>query len=531
MSVVLRGRGLTIEEVLRVARGREPVRLAEEARCRMRESQQVIREALDSNEAVYGITTGFGKLKDHPIAGAELTGLQHNLLRSHAAGAGRPLPRDVIRAIGLLRAESLAVGVSGVREEVVDGLIGMLNAGVHPVVPEQGSVGASGDLAPLAHLALVLVGEGEAELDGEILPGAEALSRKGLSPLTLGPKEGLGLINGTQLSTAVLTLALADAERLCTAAVGAAAMTLEAVMGSSVPMTERVAGVRRHPGHAWVAARIRELVMGSKIIESHAGCHRIQDPYSLRCIPQVIGATVDGLGFARSVVEVELASATDNPLVFADAGSSLPWRERVVSAGNFHAQPISLASDVGSVALAALTNIAERRLDLLMDPARSGLPAFLTRRAGLHSGLMLVQYTAAALASENKTLAHPASVDSIPTSAGTEDHVSMAPWAARKFARSVENACTVVAGEFLAAAQALDLRQPLTPGRGTSMLHAAVRERVAPLDTDRPPAPDLRVLADWIGNDGPRQILEEALGQWVLPFDDGQANANKGASS
>jgi histidine ammonia-lyase len=531
MSVVLRGRGLGIEEVLRVARGHEAVSLAEESRTRMRDSQRVIQQALDSDEPVYGINTGFGKLKNHNIEGKELIALQHNLLRSHAVGAGAPLPRDVVRAIGLLRAESLAVGVSGVREEVVDGLLAMLNAGVHPVVPEQGSVGASGDLAPLAHFALVLVGEGEAEVDGEILPGADALARRNLVPLVLGPKEGLGLINGTQLSTAVLSLALADAERLCTAAVAAAAMTLEAVMGSGIPMGERVAGVRRHPGHAWVAARMRELVIGSEIMDSHAGCDRLQDPYSLRCIPQVMGTAIEGFAFARGLVETELSSATDNPLVFSDTEPDAPWRARVVSAGNFHGQPIALAADVACIALSALTNIAERRLDLLMDPARSGLPAFLTRRAGLHSGLMLVQYTAAALASENKTLAHPASVDSIPTSAGMEDHVSMAPWAARKFARSVENARNVVAGELLAAAQALDLLRPLTSGRGTSAVHAAVRKLVAPVDEDRPLASDLKRLADWIYEDGPRRVLSETLGGWTLPGDVMENRASKGVSS
>jgi histidine ammonia-lyase len=276
---------------------------------------------------------------------------------------------------------------------------------------------------------------------------------------------------------------------------------------------------------------MRELVIGSEIMDSHAGCDRLQDPYSLRCIPQVMGTAIEGLAFARSLVETELSSATDNPLVFSDTEPDAPWRVRVVSAGNFHGQPIALAADVACIALSALTNIAERRLDLLMDPARSGLPAFLTRRAGLHSGLMLVQYTAAALASENKTLAHPASVDSIPTSAGMEDHVSMAPWAARKFARSVENARNVVAGELLAAAQALDLVGPLNPGRGTSAVHAAVRKLVAPVDEDRPLASDLKRLADWIYEDGPRRVLSETLGGWTLPGDVMGNRASKGVSS
>jgi histidine ammonia-lyase len=510
MSVVVRGTGLSLDEVVRVARGGERVELDPAVRPRLRASRAVVEEALASGAAVYGVNTGFGKLKNRRVDAGDLGELQRNLLRSHAAGVGEPLPTDAVRAMGLLRAESLAVGVSGVREVVVDSLIGLLNERVHPVVPEQGSVGASGDLAPLAHYALVLIGEGEAEHRGEWVSGGEALRRAGLTPLTLAPKEGLGLINGTQQSTAILALALADAELLVEAAVGAAAMSLEAMLGSVAPLHERAMRARPHPGAAWVARRLRELTADSALIRSHADCDRIQDPYSLRCVPQVLGASLDGLAFAVGVAERELASATDNPLVFAQAGSEEPWHHRVLSSGNFHAQPVALAADVAAIALAALGSLAERRLYRLMDEAHTGLPAFLTRQPGLHSGLMLVQYTAAALVSENKTLAHPASVDSIPTSVGMEDHVSMAPWAARKCRGVLGNVRRIVAAEYLAAAQALDLRRPLAPGRGTAVLWEAVRRRVPVLEADRSPAPDLEALAAWIAEGGPRVALAAA---------------------
>ena len=510
MSVRIDGRGLTLDEVLRVARGREPVEIGSEVGPRMRASRAVVEEALASGTAVYGVNTGFGELKNRHIAPGDVEILQRNLLRSHAAGVGAPMATDAVRAMGVLRAESLALGVSGVREEVVGALAALLNAGVHPIVPEQGSVGASGDLAPLAHYALVLIGEGEAEWHGERLSGHDALARAGLAPLTLAAKEGLGLINGTQQSTALLALALADAERLVEAAVGAAAMSLEGLLGSIAPMHERVVRARRHAGASWIARQMRALTRDSGLMRSHATCDRIQDPYSLRCIPQVMGAALEALEFALGVLEREMESATDNPLVFADAPASEPWHERILSAGNFHAQPIALAADVAAVGVATLASQAERRVNLLVDESASGLPAFLARDPGLHSGLMLAQYTAAALVSENKGLAHPASVDSIPTSAGMEDHVSMAPWAARKLGRVVENARRVVATELLCAAQALDLRAPLTPGRGTAALHRAVRARVATLGEDRPPSPDLAALEQWIAEGGARAALAEA---------------------
>jgi histidine ammonia-lyase len=510
MPLTLTGEGLTIEEVARVARGREPVALAAGVAERLLASRAVVDEALASGAVVYGVNTGFGELKNRSIPPAKIAELQRNLLRSHAAGVGTPLPAEIVRAIGVLRAESLAIGVSGVRPEVVETLLATLNAGVHPVIPEQGSVGASGDLAPLAHYALVLIGEGEAEYRGEAMSGGEALRRAGIAPLVLGPKEGLALINGTQQSTATLSLALADAEELLHAAVGAAALSIEALLGTAVAFDERVQRARPHPGQAWVAGALRELLDGSEIMRSHADCERIQDPYSMRCAPQVIGAACDALAYVRAVCERELRSATDNPLVFPGAPNGARWSERVVSAGNFHAQPIALAADVGATAIATVASIAERRLDLLLDEKKSGLPAFLASDPGLHSGWMLVQYTAAALVSENKTLCHPASVDSIPTSAGMEDHVSMAPWAARKMRRVLENARRVVAAEYLLAAAALEHRFPLRPARGTGALFAAVRALVARLDADRPPSPDLERLSRWLEGGGARIALAAA---------------------
>ncbi len=529
MTVWLSERGPSLDEVERVARRREPVRLADAARARMRASRSLVEQALASGQTVYGLNTGFGRLKDRRIEPGDLAELQTNLVRSHAAGVGEPMATEAVRAMGFLRAASLALGVSGVRVELVERLMDLLNAGVHPIVPSQGSVGASGDLAPLAHYALVLLGEGEAEVGGRRLGGGEALAAAGLAPLALAPKEGLALINGTQQSTAWLVLALGDAERLVEAALAAAALSLEAAQGSTLPFSARIAAVRPHDGHAAVSERLRSLVEGSALQAAHADCERVQDPYSLRCVPQVMGSTVDGLAFARSLAERELASATDNPLVFAEVGEERPWRERVVSAGNFHAQAVGLAADVAAVALGPLVTQSERRIDLLLDESRSGLPPFLTRRAGLESGLMLVQYTAAALASENKLLAHPATADSIPTSAGMEDHVSMAPWAARKLGRLLDNARHVVACELVVAAEALEARRPLRGGRGTEALHAGLREIVPPHERDRPASGDLARVAEWIASGGPRRALEAAGIAWPPLFAGAPVAAPSGA--
>ena len=518
MTVRLEIAGPSLDDVARVARDGAQVELTDEARSRMRASRRLVEDVLASGEAVYGVNTGFGKLKDKRVEVRDLSALQTNLVRSHASGVGAPMPVETVRAMGFLRAASLALGFSGVRVELVEHVIRLLNAGVHPVVPAQGSVGASGDLAPLAHFALVLLGEGRAEVGGRIVSGAEGLAAAGLEPVHLAPKEGLALINGTQQSTAYLVLALHDAERLAEAALAAGALSLEALQGSAIPLSESVAAARPHEGHAVAADRLRRLLAGSAIAAAHAECDRIQDPYSLRCLPQVAGATLDGLRFARRLAERELASATDNPLVFAGVDASRPWRERIVSAGNFHAQAVGLAADVAAVALSPLLTQSERRTYLLLDDEWSGLAPFLARHAGLESGLMLVQYTAAALVSEVKTLAHPATADSIPTSAGMEDHVSMAPWAGRKLAAVLDNARRIVACELVVAAAALDARRPLRPGAGCEAVHAALRRIVAPHEADRSPAGDLEAVAQWIAADGVRRALSEGGIEWPRLF-------------
>jgi histidine ammonia-lyase len=497
------GRDLTLEGLERVADG-EAVALGDGVEARLLASRAVIDRALLAHEPVYGVNTGFGDLKNQRIGDADLAELQQNLLRSHAAGVGSPLATEEVRALGLLRANSLAVGVSGVRVELMQLLLELLNRHVHPVVPEQGSVGASGDLAPLAHYALVLTGEGCAEYEGAILPGGEALARAGLKPLALAPKEGLALINGTQLSTSVLALVLVCADRVVRASLGAACLTLEGYLGSVRAFDPRAMRVRPHPGQGRVAAALRALTAGSAIVDSHADCDRIQDPYSLRCLPQVLGASLDAFAYARGVVEREMNSATDNPLVFADG-------DDVVSSGNFHAQPVGLVADHVAAALSEVGSIAERRIDLLTDARRSnGLPPFLTPNPGLHSGLMLVQYTAAALASENKTLCFPASVDSIPTSAGQEDHVSMAPIAARKARAVLANVARIVACELIAGAQAVEFRAPLAPGSGTQAVLRAVRARVPRVTVDRP----LGEAIDGLAVD----VLAGAFDAAVLPW-------------
>lgn len=531
MTVRLEIAGPSFDDVVRVARDGARVELTDEARTRMRASRRLVDEVLASGEAVYGINTGFGKLKNKRIEAADLSALQTNLIRSHASGVGEPMAAETVRAMGFLRAASLALGYSGVRVELVEQVLGLLNAGVHPVVPSQGSVGASGDLAPLAHFALVLLGEGRAEVGGRVVPGGEGLAAAGLQPLRLDPKEGLALINGTQQSTAYLVLALHDAERLSEAALAAAALSLEALQGSTLPLAERVAAARPHAGHAVAADRLRRLLAGSAIAAAHAECDRIQDPYSLRCLPQVVGTTLDGLAFARRLAECELASATDNPLVFSEVQAQRPWRERVVSAGNFHAQSVGFAADVAALALSPLCTQSERRTYLLLDDEWSGLAPFLARQAGLESGLMLVQYTAAALVSEGKTLVHPATADSIPTSAGMEDHVSMAPWAGRKLQRVLENARRIVACELVVAAAALDARRPLRAGAGCEALHAALRGFVPPHEADRSPSDDLEAVARWIAGDGVRQTLTGHSLDWPRLFAPGAGTAPQGALS
>lgn len=481
------GKPLTRADVIAVAEGRRDARMPADVRERVAKSRAYVDELVAAGEVVYGVTTGFGKFATTSIPPEDVVALQRNLLRSHAVGVGEPLAADLVRAMLLLRAHSLAHGASGVRPELIDLLLDVLRAGVVPEVPAKGSVGASGDLAPLAHMALPLLGEGFARVDGELMSGAAALERVGLSPLELAAKEGLALINGTQYMAAHLVFALHRAELVADAADVAAAMSVEGLMGSHKPFDEAVVRLRPHPGARLVAERMRALLRGSRIEPSHADCGRVQDAYSLRAVPQVHGATRDALAHAAAVVDVELASVTDNPLVLAD-------ERAVLSAGNFHGQPLALIADFAAIAVAELASISERRVEQLVNPALSGLPAFLTSRGGLNSGFMVAQYTAAALVSENKVLSHPASVDSIPTSANQEDHVSMGAHAARKLLEVVDNTATVVAIESIVAAQALDLRLPLRPGAGAAAAHELVRGMVAPLEGDRSLSVDVETL-------------------------------------
>ena len=436
---------------------------------RVARSRRVVDAALADGRAHYGLNTGFGALKSERIAPADVARLQTNLIRSHACGVGGPVPRPVTRRMLALKAHALGLGFSGASPAVVRGLLGLLGADLVPVVPQQGSLGASGDLAPLAHLVLPLMGEGSVWGDPSPIPAADALRQRGLAPVALGAKDGLALINGTQFMLAYAVEVVRRAQALATTADVLAALTLEATLGSARPFDARVAALRPHPGHAAVADNVRALLDGSEIGPSHADCDRVQDPYSVRCVPQVHGASRDALAYAAATVERELNSVTDNPLVLDGD---------VISAGNFHGQPLALALDTAAIALAEWASISERRTYLLLDGV-SGLPPFLAERSGLQSGFMIPQYAAAALVSENKTLCHPASVDSIPSSRGQEDHVSMGAWGARKALRVLENAEQVLAVEALCAAQALDLRRPLRAGRGVEAAHAAVRQRVA----------------------------------------------------
>ncbi len=494
-TVKIDGRNLTVDMVEAVARRGAGVALDAEARARVAETRRVVEEILASGAVVYGINTGFGKLAELRISPDQLERLQLNLLRSHACGVGEPFAEDVARAMLLLRANVLATGHAGCRPEVVERILELLETGVHPVVPCRGSVGASGDLAPLAHLALVLVGEGEAVLGGERMPGAEALTRAGIRPLQLEAKEGLALINGTQASAAVGALAVADARRLLDAADVVCALTLDAMAGTDAAFDPAVHAARPHPGQGVSASRLLRLLVGSEVRESHRECGHVQDAYSLRCSPQVHGAGRDALEHAHRVLEIELNSATDNPMVFAEG--------RLISGGNFHGAPIAAVFDYLAATLTDLASISERRLARMVDTALSGLPRFLSPDAGLNSGFMMVQVSAAALVSECKTLAHPASVDSIPTSAGQEDHVSMSTWAARKLAGIVELTRQVLGMEYLAAVQALEFQRPLKTSPALEAAAARLRERVPRLEEDRYMATDIAAAAELVTTLGP----------------------------
>jgi histidine ammonia-lyase len=518
--LVLTGADLTIADVEAVARGGATARLDRNARARMDEARAVVERLVAAGEVVYGITTGFGDLAGTFIPPADARRLQENLLVSHAVGVGAPLPQDVVRAMLLLRANTLALGHSGCRPVLVDRLLAFLEAGIHPVVPAQGSVGASGDLAPLAHLALPLIGRGEVELGGQVMPALLALRETGIEPLTLEAKEGLALLNGTQLMSALGALLLADADRLARTASVAAAQSVEALLGTDVPYAAVYQLARPHPGQVAVAAEMRHLLRDSGLMAAHHGStHKVQDPYSLRCVPQVHGAIRDALDYLRKVLDVELNSATDNPLVFPLGGATAPdvaatGGGLVISGGNFHGEPVALALDFAKLAIAELGAISERRVALLVDARlNGGLPPFLAPASGLNSGMMIIQYTAAALASENKVLVHPASADSIPTSANQEDHVSMGPIAGRHARDVLANVERIIAIELLVGAQALDLRlatlataargTPVgaagaipspVPGRGVAEAHRRIRAVVAPLLVDREMGADIAAV-------------------------------------
>ncbi len=499
--LVLTGDSLTLENLVDVAhRGRSAV-LSPEAGRRIDASRAVIDRAVREDRVVYGVTTGFGKFSDVVIPRDRLQLLQRNLVESHAAGVGELLPSETVRALMLLRANCLACGFSGVRRQTVELLLAMLAAGIHPCVPCQGSVGASGDLAPLAHLARAVMGEGKVEFRGKTVTAREALAAVGLVPAVFEAKEGLALINGTQLTTSVGGLALARLLSLVKAADLLAALTIDALKGTDVAFDRRIHAARPHPGQSVSASNLRSLLAGSPLRESHRDCGIVQDAYALRCAPQVHGTVRDAASHALRVVTTEMNSATDNPMVFATGPDG---EGELVSGGNFHAAPVALVFDMLTAAATDLASISERRTERLVNPTLSGdLPAFLVNEGGLNSGFMMIHVTAAALVSECKANSFPASVDSIPTSAGKEDHVSMGPIAARKLARNVANLENVLAIELLAAAQALDLRRPLRSSPPLEELHARLRARVAPWVSDRYAAEDV---------DAAREVLVNGIG-------------------
>ena len=467
----------------------EAASLDDVSMTRVARSAEAVKRIVAGGETVYGVNTGFGLLANTRIPGERLAELQTNLILSHSAGLGDPLPRHVTRLMIVLKLLGLGRGHSGVRTLVIDALQRLLDADAMPVIPSQGSVGASGDLAPLAHLISALMGYGRIDAAGEILPAGDALSKIGLQPLQLGPKEGLALINGTQASTAIALDALFQGERVFAAAVAAGALSVDALKGSAKPFDPRVSELRGQPGQIRVAAAIHDLLQGSEILVSHVKCSRVQDPYSFRCQPQVMGAALDLLENAARTLTIEAGAVTDNPIVFADEDTAL-------SGGNFHAQPVAFAADIIAMALCEVGSISERRVSVLVDPKMSGLPAFLTQDSGVNSGLMIPQVTAAALVSENKSLAFPASVDSIPTSAGQEDHVSMAPIAARKAGQIARNAAGVIAVELMAAAEGIDYHAPLKTSAKLQEVHSAVRELSPHFTADRYWADEMSALQE-----------------------------------
>ncbi len=479
--------GMTLEDLVAIAREGAAVRLAEESEQRIARSRDLVERWLAEGRVIYGVTTGFGALSDVTIPVEDTRLLQQNILMSHAVGVGDVLSEEAVRAMMALRVKDLARGHAGISLGIVQRLVDMLNHGIVPVVPEKGSVGASGDLAPLAHMSLVVIGLGEAFYEGQRMSGAEALRKCGMEPLQLEAAEGLALVNGTQMTAALGGLAVHDAAELSKLADIAAAMSLEVLLGSRTEFDPRIQQARPHPGQAVAADNMRRIIANSEIISSHRDCGRIQDAYTLRCSPQVHGASKDAIAYAGQVLQTEINSSTNNPLIFPDS-------EEFLLGGNFHGQPVGLVLNFLCMAVAELANISERRIERLVNPQLSGLPAFLVSKGGLNSGFMIAQYTAASLVSENKILSHPACVDSIPTSANKEDHVPMSPISARKCREIVKNAEYVVAIELLCGAQALDLFTNLKPGAGTLAAYRTIREAVSHLENDRILSHDIQTM-------------------------------------
>ncbi len=496
---------LPLEDIESVALDQRPVELSDSARTSVHSARQLVEDTAGRDMSTYGLNTGVGRFVDTHIPEGLTSELQHRVLRSHAAGVGDPYPDEVVRAAHLLRINTLARGYSGVRVELVELMINMLNAGVLPYVPARGSVGASGDLAPLAHLCLPLIGEGRAWLDGELMSGGDAMARRDLTPLELREKEGLSLINGTQFMTAMGTMYGLRARRLARIADMVCALSVEALRGSRHPFLPQIHELRPHAGQIRSAETMYRAMDGSTILDSHQFCDRVQDAYALRCAPQVHGASRDAIEYALGVFQIEATSVTDNPLVFVD-------EELLRSNGNFHGQPVAIALDMMAIAIAELASISERRIERLVNPTLSGLPAFLVGEGGLNSGYMIAQYTAAALVSENKVYAHPAVVDSIPTSANQEDHVSMGNAAGLKLERVLANAERVIAIEALCAAQGTDFLRPRKPGAGTGALYDLVRSRVPYLDADRIIGEEMELLGGQITSREFMTELEAAMG-------------------
>ncbi|MCF6156500.1 MAG: histidine ammonia-lyase [Candidatus Brocadia sp.] len=501
----MNGGNLSLTQFIQGVRGGYRVMLSEEAEVRVIKARETVQRALNSKRAIYGLTTGFGALSDVVISKEQTKQLQKNILMSHAAGVGNYLDEETARATLLLKINDLAKGYAGIKPETLKILVEMFNKGVYPLMPEKGSVGASGDLAPLAHMALVLVGQGHALFKGRIFSGKAAMEKAGIQLVDLDAGEGLALINGTQVMTAIGAITVCDALNLLRTADIAAGMSLEVLLASNVELDKKIHDVRPHPGQIISADNLRRIIRNSEIVSSHKDCSRVQDAYSIRCSPQVHGASIDALHYARRVLEIEMNAATDNPLIF-------PETDQIISGGNFHGQPVALALDFLAIALSEIANISERRTERLVNPQLSGLPAFLIKDAGLNSGFMIAQYTAAALVSENKVLAHPASVDSIPTSANKEDHVSMGTIAARKCREVLKNAEQVISIELLCAAQAMDLFTNLKAGMGTMEAYRLIREHITHMEQDRIVSDDVNTMYKLIHEGKILNAVENKIG-------------------